>query len=180
VNAKHSNVTHRWGTPSDIVERGRRAMGRITLDPCSEEKFNQTVKADRYYSFTERGEDGLLLPWSGCVFLNPPSEEKGKPRQNFVRRFWEKMLSEPIEQCVYVGFTMEHLGLLADATAHPSDFSICYMRTRIPFVRHDRAPGERDAPAHANFICGFGVNHAAFLREFGELGKVQAGPMAVL
>lgn len=180
MNAQHSNETCRWGTPTDTVERARRTMGKITLDVCSEAKFNEVVKAERYYSLLERGEDGLKLPWFGNVLLNPPGEEKGQPRQDYVRRFWEKMLSEPIDQCVYVGFSMEQLGILADATAHPSDFSICYVRNRLKFRRHDWVPGTVDRPSHANFIVGVGVSHAAFVREFGEIGKVQAGPLAKL
>lgn len=176
-NIRHSNETHRWGTPEDIVERARRTMGGIDLDPCSEEKFNRIVQAVQYYSLLERGEDGLVLPWRGRILLNPPGEEKGKPRQNYVRRFWERALSEPIDQCIYIGFSMEQLGILADASAHPSDFSICYLRNRIPFVRHDREPGEGDRPAHANFVCGINVDHALFTKEFSRLGKVQAGPL---
>ncbi len=86
------------------------------------------------------------------------------------------MLEEPIDQCIYVGFTMEQLGILADAPAHPSDFSICYLRKRIPFNRHDRPEGE-GSPSHSNFVTGLNVDHGAFVREFGELGKIQKGPL---
>lgn len=178
ANPQHSSATHRWGTERDVVERGRRVMGGITFDPCSEELFNKVVQADVYYSYTERGENGLLLPWpkDAKTLLNPPGEEKGKPRVGYVRKFWEKMLVEPIEQCVYVGFSMEQLGILADASAHPSDFSICYLRNRIKFNRHDRPEGE-GSPSHANFVCLIGGDHDAFVREFGPLGKVQKGPL---
>lgn len=178
MNPLHSQETNRWGTPEDIVERARRSMGAIDLDPCSEEQFNAIVRATQYYSLLERGEDGLALPWRGRVLLNPPGEEKGKKRGKFVRRFWEKMLSEDIDMCVYIGFSMEQLGVLADATLHPSDFSICYVRHRIPFVKSNKKPDEKDRPSHANFIVGVNVPHDAFVREFGELGKIQAGPHA--
>lgn len=152
-------------------------MGGIDLDPCSESYFNEVVKATQYYSFTERGEDGLQLPWFGNVILNPPGEEKGKPRQNYVRKFWERLLSQPdVKQACYVGFSMEQLGILADASAHPSDFSICFLRNRIPFDRHDRPRG-KGSPSHANFVTGIGVDHDAFVREFSSLGKVQKGPL---
>ena len=173
---QHSHASHRWGTPADIVERCRRVMGGIDLDPASEAIFNEVVKATQYYSVTERGEDGLLLPWFGRVFLNPPGEEKGRPRQNFVKRFWNKLLTEDIEQGCYVGFSMEQLGILADASAHPSDFSICYLRKRIPFDRHDRPRGS-GSPSHANFVTAINVDHDAFIKEFAELGKVQKGPL---
>lgn len=174
MNPQHLAVTNRWGTPEDIIERARRCMGGITLDPCSEERFNEVVKAEQYYSLLERGEDGLVLPWHGKVLLNPPGDTR-KGRLGLVRKFWEKMLTEEIEQCVYIGFSMEQLGQLADASAHPSDFSICYLRQRIHFNRHDNKNG---SPSHSNFVAGVSVDHAAFVREFGELGKIQKGPLA--
>lgn len=179
MSAQHSHESNRWGTQRDIVERIRRCMGRIDFDPCSESKFNEVVKATTYYSFLERGEDGLVLPWHGCTLLNPPGEEKGKKRVGYVRKFWEKMLVEPIEMCCYVGFSNEQLGVLADASAHPSDFSICYLRKRIEFYRHDQNPDEIGNPAHANFVCAVNVPHSDFEREFKELGKVQRGPLAI-
>ncbi len=167
--AQHSKATARWGTPEDIVERARRVMGGIDLDPCSESKFQTTVKAVRYYSLTERGEDGLLLPWNGRVFVNPPG--------GMIRSFWERGLSQPVEQLIWIGFSMEQLGQLADASAHPSDFSICFLRKRISFQRHDDYEG---TPSHANFVSGVNVDHATFVREFGPLGKIQAGPLSTV
>ncbi len=179
-NVRHSQETCRWGAANYITEACREVMGSIDLDPCSEASFNKAIKATTYYSLLERNEDGLALPWFGNVLLNPPGEEKGKPRGNWVRKFWEKMLKEPIKQCCYIGFSMEQLGILADASAHPSDFSICYLRTRIPFRRHDWKPGDKDRPSHANFVTGVGVDHKKFVEVFSKYGKVQAGPLAKL
>ncbi len=172
--AQHSKATVRWGTPNDgkwnIVDRCRRTMGGIDLDPCSEEKFNLVVQATQYYSLLERGEDGLGLPWFGRMMINPPGL--------VVREFWEKALMSEAEQIMWVGFSNEQLGQLADASAHPSDFAICYLRKRIPFNRFDATPDTPDRPAHANYICGISVDPDAFIREFGDLGKIQFGPLA--
>jgi len=172
-NAKHSKETNRWGTPNgsaqdgeDIVDRCRRVMGSIDLDPCSEARFNAVVKATTYYSFLERGEDGLLLPWYGNVMCNHPG--------GLTKQFWRKAINSDAKQIMWIGFSNEQLGILADEAAHPSDFSICYHRKRIPFTRHD---GYEGAPAHANYICGINVDHDAFIREFGDLGKIQKGPL---
>lgn len=186
--AQLSAATNRWGTADDIVERARRCMGGITLDPCSEAKFNDIVQADTYYSLLERDEDGLALPWFGKILLNPPGKGHGKPagkgkKKTLVRLFWEKMLSETFEQCVYVGFSNNQLGILADCDAHPTDFSICYLRKRIGFNRHDNVPKKgvkaKGSPSHQNFIAGINIPHDAFVREFGDLGKIQRGPLAV-
>jgi hypothetical protein len=170
--AQHSKATNRWGTPNDsdwdIVDRCRRAMRGLDLDVCSEERFNLVVQAPRYYSLLERGEDGTVLPWFGKVLCNPPGQA--------VREFWEKSLSSDAEQVMWIGFSMEQLGQLADASAHPSDFMICYLRKRIPFTRHD---GFEGSPSHANYCCGINVDPEAFIREFGPLGKVQRGPLSI-
>src|SRR5262245_20246869 len=82
---RHSSETNRWGTPGDVVERARRCTGGIDLDPCTEPALESTVRAERSYSLVARGEDGLVLPWHGRVFCNPPG--------GLVRKFWRRMLS---------------------------------------------------------------------------------------
>lgn len=168
VNIRHSKATPRWGSPADLVARGRRTMGGLDLDPASEEKFNKVVQAPKYYSWEERQEDGLLLPWAGKIWLNPPG--------GLVKEFWNRLFTEDgVEQAIFVGFSMEQLGLLANEAVHPSDFSILFCRKRISFSRHDDYEG---SPAHANYVCGVNVNHDAFVREFGSMGKIQKGPYA--
>lgn len=58
--------TDDWITPRWIAE----ALGPFNLDPC--ECDPQPWKlADVGFSI-KRGENGLVLPWSGSVFVNPP------------------------------------------------------------------------------------------------------------
>ncbi len=165
---QHSKATNRWGSPSDIVERGRRVMGGIDLDPASEARFDEIVRAGRHYSLLERGEDGLVLPWFGRVWCNPPG--------GLIRKFWERLLHEErVDQAIWVGFSMDQLGYLASASAHPSDFSHCFVTQRIPF-RHHEDPS-KEQPSHANYIVGLNVDPTAFDREFAPIGKVQHGPL---
>ena len=168
ANAKHSKGTVRWGTPEDILERERRVVGgSFDLDPCTEAKFESVVGAKHNYSLLDRGEDGLVLPWFGKVHCNPPG--------GLVVEFWRKAIHSDADQILWVGFSLEQLGLLADEEAHPLDFSCCILRKRIRFTRHD---GYEGSPSHANYICGLSVSHAAFAVEFGPLGKVTGGRLA--
>ena len=161
-NAQHSAKTPKWGTPADIVERARRVMGRIDLDPCSSNYFQQTVQASKYYSLDDRGENGLELPWDGRVFCNPPG--------GLVREFWKKAILSFPEQLVWVGFSLEQLALLvSDQIPHPLDFITCIPRKRIRFTRHD---GYSGSPSHSNYITGIGVDYDKFVSEFSDLGKV--------
>lgn len=217
VNILHSKASVRWGTPAEWIEREREVFdGPIHFDPCSEAEFNAIVGAQRYLSLEERGEDGLALPWlpspvvrgwfdehctsSLDVHINPPG--------GLIREFWRKTLTEPsVKQCIWTGFSMNQLNLLADEVAHPTDFSIVFLRSRIPFVPHSTATCKAckgtgwkfwtgpqnneackscrgigkvlgDRPSQNNYICGMGVDPSRFERVYQDVGLVRHGRLA--
>lgn len=53
-----------WLTPPHIIQ----ALGSFDLDPCTPPEMPWTTAITRY---TEK-ENGLIQPWSGRVWLNPP------------------------------------------------------------------------------------------------------------
>ncbi len=58
------NTSDDFLTPPEVV----RAMGPFDLDPCS--SWRGEPLAPSVYRLPQ--DDGLLLPWKGCVFVNPP------------------------------------------------------------------------------------------------------------
>ncbi len=56
-----------WLTPPGLIE----ALGPFDLDPCAAPDPKPWPTARRHYTLG-RGEDGLMLPWEGLVFCNPP------------------------------------------------------------------------------------------------------------
>jgi len=59
-----------WITPIEIVERARRTLGHIDLDPASREEANrEIIKADRFHT---KQDSGLEHDWPGRVYVNPP------------------------------------------------------------------------------------------------------------
>lgn len=182
--ARHSKKSVRWGTPDDPVDpakpahrqqnylsRERIALGgEIDLDPMSEEVFNKVVRAARY--FTEE-QDGLRQPWiAERLHLNPAG--------GLVVQAWEKLMFEiehgNVDRAIWVGFSAEQLGLLADQDFHPLDFSTLVPRARIDFERDD---GYRGSPGHANFLTGFNIPRDLFDQAFAGLGKIAHGQFAV-
>ncbi|MDE2107172.1 MAG: hypothetical protein KGL39_58745 [Patescibacteria group bacterium] len=57
-----------WQTPPELVERIRTLFGgAIDLDPATTSR--NPVQARRCYT---PAEDGILMPWAGRVYCNPP------------------------------------------------------------------------------------------------------------
>ncbi len=64
-------------TPPHIYK----VLGHIDLDPCAAQ--NTSIGAANYV--LEHGQDGLLLPWHGFVYCNPPFSQKHKWANRFVQ-----------------------------------------------------------------------------------------------
>lgn len=62
-------TTDDWATPWPVVWRLEEEFGKFDLDPCA---TPASAKAPRYFTAED---DGLLQPWEGRVFLNPPYSE---------------------------------------------------------------------------------------------------------
>ena len=107
-NIKHSSKSDRWFTPPKIIEMVREVLGSIELDPASEPKANQIVKADRFIS-----ENSLSVEWKAkTVYLNPPGSKDGNKSKAGL--FWQKLVKEyeagNIEEAIFMGFSMENFG----------------------------------------------------------------------
>lgn len=185
-----------WYSPSPFVEAARTVMGAIDLDPASHEEANLTVLATTFYDLTA---NGLVQPWFGRVFHNPPG--------GLVDAFWKKFLAERerVEQMVFVGYSLEQLQTFqTDNAVTPLDFALCFPKKRIAFVENEAKRAERivkliakgaapnasdrarkiaadcrrgkppkDAPSHANYVMYAGPNTAQFAEAFGRFGKVR-------
>jgi hypothetical protein len=205
VNApliQHSAASVEWYTPADIIERARRVLGSIDLDPASCAEANETVKARHYYN---QADDGLSLSWNlpittswDCpdgdgggpanVWLNPPG---GKYDEKTLRRidkgpglsssavWWAKLWYEWNAGNVRAGiFLAFQLGVFQNSQRFeqvppPQSFPFVVPKKRIQFVGPDGKPA--GAATHPNaiiLVSQDGRLEEKFDREFSELGFV--------
>lgn len=147
-----------WWTPAPYVESARAVMGGIDLDPASCPEANAVVKAKTY--FTE-ANNGLVQPWHGRVWLNPPYSAN--------KQFAEKTLDEFAIQNVREAIVL--LGAHAIETqwfAPYWNFVLCFTGHRIKF-------NTPDGPTVAGNIAGsvfvyLGEKQRAFAEEFSKHG----------
>jgi hypothetical protein len=102
-----------YGTPPWLVEAARELMGgSIDLDVCSNEEYNQTVRATKFFTAAQdalQNIDGEPLNWNAeTAFCNPPG---GKARlgQQFWARLYSEWQTQAIKQAFFVAFSIDYL-----------------------------------------------------------------------
>lgn len=61
-----SSATGEWETPQDVFDALNKEFGTFFLDPCA------TADNAKCYFYYTKEADGLVQPWFGKVFVNPP------------------------------------------------------------------------------------------------------------
>ncbi len=150
-----------WYTPSNIIEAARRAMGGIDLDPASCEEANRTVRADRFFSIAQ---DGLLQPWEGRVWLNPPFG--AVDTRAFISRAVNLFDRGVIEQaCILIPHT-PGCGVFNTLVGR---FANCHPRD---FVWFDRPGLKRQKIQFPVVMFYLGVITESFAEHFSAIGAV--------
>jgi phage N-6-adenine-methyltransferase len=149
-----------WYTPARYIEKARRVLGSIDLDPASCEAAQKTIGASRFYSVDD---DGLNQRWQGQVWLNPPYA--GKMVAAFAQKMIDSWTCGDVTGAImltnsYTETSWWH-GL---ATA--SD-AICLTRGRIKF---ESPHGEKCAPTNGQAFFYFGNDLRSFNQEFSDVG----------
>lgn len=169
MNIQHSSRTDMWFTPIDIIERARRVLGEIDLDPASCAEANERVKAAKYYT---EAENGLTLPWYGKIFCNPPGGKTGNKSNTVL--FWQKLMDSDFEDAIFLCFSLEAMQTTQQAGNGVASYAFCVPRRRIAFDKPDGTRGK--APSHSNCIVYVHRRvdaSAKFVAEFEDLGTVR-------
>ena len=88
-----------WTTPPELLDKLYPIVGGLfDLDPCSPTKDRKKapVKAKVYHT-GETNDDGLLTPWFGSVFVNPPY---GRTQKMWIKKCHDEFLSGRVTVCI--------------------------------------------------------------------------------
>jgi len=162
--AYHQSMSDEWFTPIEIIESARAVLGEIDLDPASCPKANETVRATHFFS---QRVDGLLQPWGGRVWMNPPYSRAASA-------FADKLVAE------YGGGAITEAVALFNANSMTSLWFDCIYsrasallvtRGRLQFVPGD--PGQASSsPSTGSVIAYFGSRPDRFADEFRKHGTI--------
>jgi phage N-6-adenine-methyltransferase len=152
-----------WYTPEEHIERARRVMGGIDLDPATCAAAQARVGATTF--FTEE-DDGLMKEWTGRVWLNPPYSQPA------IQQFVEKLVEEKS-----AGRVSEAILLVNNSTdtawfqiAAGCADAVCWPKGRIRFVTPTGA--QAGSPAMGQAFLYFGDKTGRFAREYSSTGFV--------
>lgn len=193
---QHSHETNEHYGPRWLLDGVHELMGGVDLDPFSCAKANEVVRATRYYSLTERGEDGFRLPYAGRMYVNPPGGSVKHPMplpgnrkrdHSSAALAWAILAHRwsigEVDQAVFTIFNLETLRYsLGYPVPQPLDFVVLIPYDRIDFL--DAELKEQGSPGHPNMIVWLPPAEVwaradrsykapeLFERVFGERGKV--------
>jgi len=150
-----------WYTPAEYIAPARMALGAIDLDPASCAEANEIVRAKRFYT---KDEDGLVRPWAGSVWLNPPYGSAAP-------KFAEKLVAEHAAGNVPAGIILLNAFSVTTQWFRPFwDRTLCFANKRVAFSQPGGEPG--NAPSNGSVFVYIGPRPEAFARAFFDIGPV--------
>jgi phage N-6-adenine-methyltransferase len=152
-----------WFTPPEYVDAARDVLGEIDLDPATHEIAQKTVQALDYFTASD---DGLVQPWHGRVWLNPPYV------QPLIAQFVTKLVTEVSARRVEQAILLTH-NYTDTAWFHEAESAadlLCFTRGRIKFVDAD---GDDCAPTQGQTFFYYGSAGERFREIFGQFGFVR-------
>ncbi len=155
-----SSMSDEWYTPPLFVDLARNVMGGIDIDPASSERAQEWIQATTYY--TQR-ENGLLRPWHGRLWLNPPYSQ--------MRLWTEKTSTELVRGAVSEAVLLVRPAVgTAWYQALASRFPCCIPHKRIRFLNAEGR--EQRSPIHGNAFFYLGEDADKFRAVFSAVGVI--------
>lgn len=146
---------NQWFTPKYIFD----AIGlEFDMDPCSPGEGLTNVPAKKHLTIVE---DGLVTPWEGTVFVNPPY---GKHTP-----IWMKKLAQHNDGIALV-FARTDVKWFQENIATSS--ALCFISSRVKFHKGHIGPGSQvGTPGAGSMLIAYGDKAAEALKNSG-LGAI--------
>lgn len=163
VHVAQNSGENEWYTPPDYIAAAREVLLEIDLDPASSPLANQTVRATEFYT---KDDNGLVRPWYGRVWLNPPYAQP--LIQHFIERMVEHVASGDVAEAIVLvnnATDTRWFQLLAKHAA-----AVCFPRGRIRYLDKTGQPALTPLQGQALLYCG--INRDVFERVFSRFGVV--------
>lgn len=146
------NESVEWWTPKYVID----AIGETyDLDPCAPQGGVPWIPAARHIALPD---DGLLLPWDGFVWMNPPYGSQ-------TAKWLDKLaLHGNGIALVFARTDTKWFSRVVDTAD-----CICFVRSRIRFLRNGQNGGP--GPGAGSMLIGYGARACAAVGRSG-LGPV--------
>lgn len=149
---RRSVATDEWFTPKTITD----SLGHFDLDPCAAPDSRFHFADTNYTKF----DNGLILPWFGRIFCNPPYSRKLV--EPFIRRMAEH------GNGIALVFNRMDISMWHD-TIFPTADALLVIRGRLRFIRPDSSQAE--AAGCGSVLIAWGNENANSLINSGINGK---------
>lgn len=163
VHVGENSGNEEWYTPEKYINAARAVLGSIDLDPASCDEAQKVVKAKTFYS---QEDDGLIQPWFGNVWMNPPYS--GGKVDLFIKRLIEFYQQNEVIGAIVLtnnATDTEWFHLITEVSA-----AICLVAGRIKF--HTANSDDSSTPSQGQLFFYLGDNADKFNEVFSSFGTV--------
>lgn len=132
-----------WMTPPYIIDRVKQALGPYYFDPCPKDP----------------DFDGLITPWRGFAFINPPFSEYKKWVNHGMR--------QPNPQ-IWICNTKNSTSWWQMLFLHSS--ALCLLTDRVAFINPETMQPSGTAYGQSQCLFYLGSGHHKFMEAFSDIG----------
>lgn len=158
-----SSKSMEWFTPPEVIEVVTKVLDGITLDPAGCMYANTIVNAHAIYT---KEDNGLVNPWWGTVFLNPPYGFTSN-KKSMAGVWAETMIRKYCRQEFTSGILLLNANVSDKWFENLRKFPMVFSKRRIKFL--DANGVRQKSPSHGNVLIYFGDNPDTFYKETREL-----------
>jgi len=170
-----------WLTPQIYIDAARQVMGDIDLDPATNVRVQQRIKARKFFTFLE---NGLLHPWHGRVWLN---SNHGEILEEFAEKAIKEWKSGNTTEMIFLTHTKETWKPWFQAAGKHAN-AICFHNGEIDWVCDhtgyiETSEGRKNVnlsdygielegtyDTHGSVFFYFGKQAEKFKQAFGQFG----------